>query len=242
MKNSSGNLSLFAALLATLISFQASAQAPLFGETPGSKLNNSSISQEIAGLFSLAEEIYPGLFKGASDWFNWEGYTYKYFAESGIYAGVREGNVYLLGGQFGSSIVQQGSLNGVTTQLQITRNEQGGVDTDLVIDVGDNEDASGDYTLKISGKLNTNVLGVSTQTDFSATVENIKAPNANDINEIEDAIIESLEGISQIRNLKIEIQSNTASQVRFRVEFEASMVSSGITINYGYDLIYDYTK
>ena len=66
--------------------------------TPGVSISAATVSTDIQTLFDLAEQAYPTLFANTTGWRSHGGYTYQYYAAGGIYAGVKEGNVYLLGG------------------------------------------------------------------------------------------------------------------------------------------------
>jgi hypothetical protein len=87
---------------------------------PGVSLDEAGLSVDIKNLFQLAQQAYPTLFTNASGWRSHGGYTYQFYAASGIYAGVKDGNVFLLGGPFGSSIVQKGALTAAIGVLQDT--------------------------------------------------------------------------------------------------------------------------
>src|SRR5690554_5675224 len=70
-------------------------QSPLHAQNlPGTLVSESSINADVRTLFTLAAQAYPGIFTQASDWRSHGGYTYRYFATSGIYAGVKDGTVY----------------------------------------------------------------------------------------------------------------------------------------------------
>jgi hypothetical protein len=87
---------------------------------PGVSLEEAGLSVDIKNLFQLAQQAYPTLFANASGWRSHAGYTYQFYAASGIYAGVKDGNVFLLGGPFGTSIVQKGALTAAIGVLQDT--------------------------------------------------------------------------------------------------------------------------
>ncbi|MES2607073.1 MAG: hypothetical protein V4603_19235, partial [Pseudomonadota bacterium] len=76
------------------------------------------ISAEEQQVFDLAAELYPTLFVKGSELGTYQGYTYKYFAESKVYVGLKDSHVFLMGGQFGPGITDKGSVTGVLTALQ----------------------------------------------------------------------------------------------------------------------------
>ena len=61
-------------------------------------------------LLDHAERTYPELFAGHPATGVYEGYTYRYYANSGIYLGVRDGLVFVMGGPFGSQPLPVGPL------------------------------------------------------------------------------------------------------------------------------------
>lgn len=106
-----------ALLLSSLVLLQS--QQPVLAQNlPGTALDASTISTQINSLFTLAEQAYPSVFVGASGWRSYEGYTFKYFEGSGIYAGIKDGEVYLMGGPYGGSPVAQGNISNIISALQ----------------------------------------------------------------------------------------------------------------------------
>jgi hypothetical protein len=75
-------------------------------------------------MFQLAAELYPTLFTNGSAPASIEGYVYKHFSQSGIYVGVKNDKVFLLGGPFGNSIKEQGTLQVVITFLEELKAKQ----------------------------------------------------------------------------------------------------------------------
>lgn len=61
-------------------------------------------------LLDFAEASFPDLFPGPQASADLAGYRYRYYPASGIYLGVRDGQVYGLGGTFGSAVVGFGPL------------------------------------------------------------------------------------------------------------------------------------
>lgn len=53
----------------------------------------------------------------ASGWSLYQGYTFKYFSATGIYVGIKDGQVYLLGGPY-TSITPYGAVAAVTSAQQ----------------------------------------------------------------------------------------------------------------------------
>lgn len=86
--------------------------------TTGCGTATPSLTTEAQSMFDLAAELYPTLFRTGTEARNYQGYTYRFYPESGIYVGIKDNKVYLLGGQFGSAISEQGNVAAVVTSLQ----------------------------------------------------------------------------------------------------------------------------
>lgn len=61
-------------------------------------------------LFNFAQVQFPDLFPGRPATGEALGYFYRHYADTGIYLGVREGQVYVMGGSFGATPLAVGSL------------------------------------------------------------------------------------------------------------------------------------
>ncbi|HTQ98862.1 MAG TPA: hypothetical protein VMH83_02685 [Candidatus Acidoferrum sp.] len=217
------------------------------GQFTGSKVSSSTtctaysaststtptITTDMQSVFDVAAQLYPTLFTNGSALGLYQGYTYKYFASSGIYVGVKDGNVFLLGGQFGNSITNEGSISSVLTYLQGVKTKQastggtttGGTTTSL-------------YKLTLTGSLKATVAGFSTTIPVNITLNDLPAPAVTDTASIVSQVQTSL-GASGIANVKVTSINNTASRVTFSVTFSATLAAYGTVT---YDLTYDYTK
>lgn len=116
-----------------IIAFQSATGAP-YGSFEGDKISLSTECGDASGgnsdlasideLFGLAEQQYPTLFRAGPQTFTQknDGFVYRYYLQSGVYVGVKDGQVYLNGGQFGTSEepVPFGSLSAVLAQLKAT--------------------------------------------------------------------------------------------------------------------------
>ena len=103
-----------ALLLSSLLLIQPATAQNL----PGTAIDEAAVSADVKALFTLAAQAYPTMFVGGSGWRSYSGYTFKYFSSSGIYVGIKDGQVNLLGGPFGNTITPKGSVAQVTTALQ----------------------------------------------------------------------------------------------------------------------------
>lgn len=106
---------------------------------PGTAVADSAVSQDIKTLFSLAAQVYPAFASAnGSGYYSYSGFTYKFFAASGVYAGIKDGQVFLMGGPYGSSPSMQGTVSNLTTALQTAvaaaANTAGNVPTGSVAD------------------------------------------------------------------------------------------------------------
>jgi hypothetical protein len=72
-------------------------------------------------LLPLAESLYPDLFSNGSELRETQGYTYRLYAGTGVYVGIKDHQVYLLGGPFGNAITAKGSTASVLALLQTAR-------------------------------------------------------------------------------------------------------------------------
>lgn len=61
-------------------------------------------------LMDYAQTYYPDFFPGHPVTASALGYTYRYYEATGIYLGVRDGQVYVLGGSFGTEVQAVGAL------------------------------------------------------------------------------------------------------------------------------------
>ncbi len=71
-------------------------------------------------LFEFAQVYYPEYFPGTPATASALGYLYRYYESTGIYLGVREGQVYVLGGFFGNEVKPVGALSQFITPLPRT--------------------------------------------------------------------------------------------------------------------------
>ncbi len=111
--------------------FYESASGSRYGTFAGDKTSLSTECADAAGtdpdledineLFGLAENQYPAVFPSGPHTYNLraDGYTYRYYYDSQVFLAVRQGVVYLNGGEFGNNEepLAYGSLDAVLSQL-----------------------------------------------------------------------------------------------------------------------------
>lgn len=87
-------------------------------------------------VMDLAIELYPSLFPDGTEVRTVSGYLYRFFPTTGIYAGFKDGQVFLLGGAFGNEIVSKGTATSVLTALQAVKAKQQSTNTGFVRGAG----------------------------------------------------------------------------------------------------------
>jgi hypothetical protein len=104
-----------ALLLSSLALFQPAVAQNL----PGVAIDTATVAAELQTLLNLAQSAYPSSVPAASasGWRLYQGYTFKYYSATGIYVGIKDGQVYLLGGPY-TQITPYGAVAAVTSALQ----------------------------------------------------------------------------------------------------------------------------
>ncbi len=75
------------------------------------------ISENAHQVFTLAPQLYPELFSGGGTLGNFEGYIYRQYS-SGVFIGLKDERLHLLGGPFGNNVSSPGTLAAVRAQLE----------------------------------------------------------------------------------------------------------------------------
>lgn len=105
--------------LAILLAFGFSLQ--LQAQTlPGTEVAESEVDQNAVTLVNLASAQFPQLFANGTAWRRLDNFYFQYFAVSGVYLGVNQGDLYLLGGPFGNQAVNQGRVSDAVALLTAT--------------------------------------------------------------------------------------------------------------------------
>jgi len=188
---------------------------------------------DMTNLFTLAAELYPSLFGGTGTSFatSADGYLYRYFANSGIYAAIKNGSVYVKGCAYGNAYTSVGALNAVLSQLNTAVNGNPGGGTTI---------PSGNYNLAVTGTVTVSGFASS----YTLNIANIPAPDVSDHDEIEEAFNDSLTDVAglTVTSFSYDVVSSTANLVEFNITVSATIVQSGFSIPYSYKLNYKYTK
>lgn len=223
------------------------------GQFTGSKTSNSTSCgllggtppdmSQVSELVAKAEELYADLFPGTAlnTAFNiLDGYVYRYYDSTGIYIGIKDNTVYVLGGAFGDTEpVTIGTV--ANTLAELTGQPVDPIEEPVV------ETPDGDYTLTISGTVSTS--GVSTP--FTFEIDSIPAPGDTELDSLEDDVKKALEdadGVdtSTFSSFQISEVSVTDDRVFYRAQFSATTttqtVIGPITTNVAYNLTFEYLK
>jgi hypothetical protein len=201
---------------------------------------------DMTALFDLAAQLYPSLFTAAtSTGVSADGYLYRFYANSGIWVGIKNGLVHLKGGAFGNAYTSRGSIAAVSAQLRAALNPAPTptptptpsvtpTPTPTPVPTPTPTPVTGLYDLTVSGKISMNGMLL----DIPAiTLLDVPAPGAADHKAFEDAV-KSM-GASNISGLTVELISNTSARIAYRVRFNATLTGLG---SVSYDLTYDYVK
>ncbi len=205
--------------------------SPFYGQLSGSKVSSSedcsastpTVTSAMTSIFELAEsklsEFFPA---GVETQFLGE-YVYRFYPSTGIYLAFADDQVYLLGGAFGEAIVAAGSINIVLDTLEVYE----------PLDFGDAEL----WTLTISGTFDTSFISGLSFSDL--VINDIPAPDMNDLDEIEESIYESLEGVAtSIGTVSLTVEDDSANRRSFRATFSATTEAGAVT----YNLLYVYSR
>ena len=194
----------------------------------------------IADIFRLAELQYGELFPGMplnSAYQIIDGYIAREYVATGTAIGIRNGTVYVQGGEFGNAPVTIGTL--ANTLAMLTGGEP--VEEPVV------EVPEGDYDLTISGTATS--MGISTP--LTITIEDMPAPNSTEANNLESdvrAILDDVEGIgvTTFADFQVSEISVSDSRVFFRTRFNSTSVTAtpigNLTTTVAYNLTFEFLK
>ncbi|MEX0739641.1 MAG: hypothetical protein WD071_09895 [Pseudohongiella sp.] len=230
-----------------------SASGTFLGQFTGDKVSNSTSCallggtppdmSQVSNLVAKAEELYADLFPSTAvntAFSILDGYIYRYYDSTGIYIGIKDNTVYVLGGEFGDGApVTIGTI--ANTLAELTGQPVDPIEEPVV------EVPEGDYNLTISGTVSTS--GVSTP--FTFTIDSIPAPGNAEISTLEDDVKEALadaDGVdtSTFGDIEVSEVSVTDDRVFYRAQFTATTTTQTqigpITSNVAYNLTFEYLK
>lgn len=217
-----------------------------WGQLRGSKTSTSTTGcgstttptpdlTKINELFTKAQEKFAQYFPASANAVNQtlEGYTYRHYPSTGMYLAIADGKVYVMGGEYGNSPKEAGTLDAILSELSGTTVE---VPTVTI--------PEGDYRLKVTGSLELTSPVAFTQTFGDSnpmlTIDKIGAPKSSDLDDIRDSVKKSLEdnGVTIIGTINVSEVSAAGAEFSFVIEFSGSSSGSSGT----YKLKYVYTK
>ena len=218
------------------------------GQLSGSKTSNAtdcsvtdteggiSVSGGAQSILDLVDELFSQVFGSGADLQEVQGYIYRFYPAAGAYIGFKDGSVFTYGGPFGNQLKNFGAITAVTTSLE---NYKAKIEIDLgEIDTG-GVDITGNYNLTISGTIATVAGGIALPAvPFDLTVNDIVAPDPNDLDAVNEALSTSIEGISGLAELEVVVTNSTSERITFTVAFSATQ--NGVSVEY--ELEYDYVK
>lgn len=210
-----------------------------WGQLQGSKVSTSTTGcgatttptpdlNKINDLFTQAQAKFSQYFPASANAVNQtlDGFTYRHYPSTGMYLAISNGDVYVMGGQFGDTPAKQGSLEAILSELS-------GTSTDIP------DIPQGDYKLTVTGTVAT--MGVSTA--FPAVVvDKIDAPKSSDIDDIREAVKKALSDVNFTGTINVSEVNNAGAEFSFVVEFSGSTTSNGFTVTSSYNLRYVYNK
>lgn len=186
------------------------------------------VTATMTSIFELAEQKVPKYFPGGAITAFFENYVYRFYTSTGIYVAFADGNVYLMGGVFGNSITNVGSLSFVQSTLQSMPTPSTGGGSTPTVQL---------WNLTISGSIQTPFIPVA----FSGiTLNGVPAPDLSNTNQVNQEITSTLSGVATgIGSIKITVVNNTSTRRTFDVMFSATLTGFGAVT---YNLRYDYTQ
>lgn len=218
-----------------------------YGQLTGSKVSDSTVCESSSGastttttpvatdainqIFALAESKLPQIFTSGAITLTFEQYVYRFYPDTSVYLAFTNDTAFLLGGAFGQSLVNIGSVSTVLTSLEAlevevaTGGSTGGGSADL-------------WNLSISGSFNSSL--VQNIAFAGINLAGIPAPDLNDTNAVNNEIGSSLAGIATgLSAFSITVVNNTDTRRTFDVSFSATLSGLGAVT---YNLRYDYTR
>jgi len=211
----------------------------LFGQFSGARVSTSTTGcgtpaapavdpAKVAQLFDEAQKKLAQYFPpSANAQTQTQGdYTYRFYPSTNIYLAISNGEIYVMGGQFGSNPVKQGPLEAILSEL-------------AKMPVSIPSVPGGNSTLVLTGTVG--AMGITTSIG-SITIDNLPMPGEGDIDRVRDAVREQYKDSGITGNINVTLISSSSSRIVFNIKFNGSVTQSGFTITQNYDITYTYTK
>jgi len=183
---------------------------------------------EINAMFALAEAQYPDLFPSGPQTYNQynDGFVYRFYYNTGITIGVKAGQVFATGGQFGNSSgpTTIGALAVVLNQL---RNPPASAATRA-------------YDLQVTGTKETKILSFPTiVSDFKSRMYGIERPDSADKGALDALVMEILDDeVRQVNSISINVLADTVTNLSFQALVTNDTNVAGKTTTRRYNLVF----
>lgn len=179
-------------------------------------------------MFALAQQKLAQYFPstGASTTQKNGDYTYRFYPGSNIYLAVNNGDIYVMGGAFGSQPIKQGPLETILSEL-----------TKMPVSIP--PIPSGNSTLVVTGRVGTAGINVDIG---SITLDNLPMPSGDDIDNVRKAVEDQYKTAGITGNIAVTLISSSSTQTIFNIKFNGVINQSGFTMTQNYDITYTYTK
>lgn len=217
----------------------SSSTGAFLGQLGGSKISTSTTGcgtvlptppsqAQIADLFTQAQaklaQYFPSA--GASSTLTLGDYYYRLYS-TGIYLAIdNNGDVYVMGGQFGDTPLKQGPLATILSEL-----------TKIQVDIP--AIPQGNSTLTITGTVGTSGVLVNIGT---ITIDNLPMPSSSDVDDVREAVQEQYKNSGITGNIAVTLVSSSSNSIVFNIKFNGTLTQSGFTLTQVYDITYTYTK
>jgi hypothetical protein len=214
----------------------------LFGQFSGSRVSTSTTGcgtpvapvvttpdpTKVAQLFEEAQkklaQYFPATTNAQTQ--TLDGYTYRFYPSTNIYLAINNGDIYVMGGQFGNTPIKQGPLEAILSEL-------------AKMPVSIPAIPSGNSTLVLTGTVG--AMGFVT-TIPSITIDNLPMPSASDIDNVRNAVRDQYKDSGITGTINVTLISSSSSRIVFNIKFNGSITQQGFTITQNYDITYTYTK
>lgn len=210
-----------------------------YGQFQGSKVSTSTTGcgtpavtpvdpVKVAQLFDEAQKKLAQYFPASANAQTQtvDGYTYRFYPSTNIYLAINNGDIYVMGGQFGNTPVKQGPLEAILSEL-----------TKMQVSIP--EIPQGNATLVLTGTVG--AMGIVTNIG-SITIDNIPMPDSSDVDDVRDAVREQYKDAGITGNINVTLISSSSNRIVFNIKFNGSITQQGFTITQNYDITYTYTK
>ncbi len=210
-----------------------------YGQFQGSKVSTSTTGcgtpattpvdpAKVAQLFDEAQKKLAQYFPASANAQTQtvDGYTYRFYPSTNIYLAINNGDIYVMGGQFGNTPIKQGPLEAILSEL-----------TKMQVSIP--EIPQGNATLVLTGTVG--AMGINTNIG-SITIDNIPMPDSDDVDDVREAVREQYKDAGITGNINVTLISSSSNKIVFNIKFNGAITQQGFTITQNYDITYTYTK